>query len=114
VKKRFSHPHPILRFARLIVGILLVIVGVIGILIPVMPQWPFLIPGLMLLAPESRQIRRLVLWLRKRLRLRRWRKMRSRAVTGQDAAASTPQVAVQVPAADGESLRKKASEGKKP
>ena len=78
MRKRIRHPHPVLRVTRLAAGLFLTLLGLIGIVIPVMPQWPFLIPGLMLLAPESRHVRRLVVWLRARLRLRRWRKRRSK------------------------------------
>jgi uncharacterized membrane protein YbaN (DUF454 family) len=76
LKKRLQHPHPVLRVTRLIAGLTLVVIGVVGLALPVIPQWPFLIPGLLLLAPESRWARKLVIWLRTRLRLRKMRKLR--------------------------------------
>ena len=82
MRKRIRHPHPVLRAIRLVVGVLLFVGGVIGLLIPVVPQWPFIIPGLMLLAPESRYARRLIVWLRTRLKLRRRRKARAEAPPG--------------------------------
>jgi uncharacterized membrane protein YbaN (DUF454 family) len=91
MKKRIKQPHPVLRVIRLIVGILLVLAGLIGGLIPVLQGWMFLIPGLGLLAPESRHIRKLVVWLRARLRLRRFRKSRRRAVSGQRGPSSVDQ-----------------------
>lgn len=41
---------PALMLIRRIVGIICVIVGVIGLLMPILPGWPFLIPGIALLA----------------------------------------------------------------
>ena len=79
MRKRIRHPHPVLRGIRLVAGVVLLLVGLAGILIPVFPQWPFIIPGLMLLAPESRYARRLIIWLRTRLRLRRSRRKRHAA-----------------------------------
>ena len=34
---------------RITAGIVLLIIGIIGLLVPIMPQWPFIIPGLLLL-----------------------------------------------------------------
>jgi uncharacterized membrane protein YbaN (DUF454 family) len=49
--------------AKISAGICLLIIGLIGLLIPIMPQWPFIIPGLMLLAeyfpPAQRALDRL-------------------------------------------------------
>src|SRR5262245_7131206 len=88
MKKRIKHPHPVLRVTRLIVGILLILMGVIGSLLPILQGWMFLIPGLGLLAPESRRIRKLVVWLRARLRLRRFRKRRRQAASATPTATS--------------------------
>jgi uncharacterized membrane protein YbaN (DUF454 family) len=82
VKKRLKHPHPILRMLRLVGGLLLLFIGLIGFALPVMPGWPFVLPALALLAPESRYARRLIVLLRTRLRLRRLNKNRRRAGEG--------------------------------
>ena len=54
----------ILRFAS---GIGLVILGVIGLILPVMPGWIFLIPGLVILADYYPPIKRLVDWGKKKM-----------------------------------------------
>ncbi|OYW08420.1 MAG: hypothetical protein B7X34_08685, partial [Acidobacteriia bacterium 12-62-4] len=48
-------------------GIGLVIVGVIGLIVPVMPGWIFLIPGLVILADYFPPIRRLVDWAKAKM-----------------------------------------------
>jgi len=82
VKKRLTHPHPVLRLIRLIAGLLLLFIGLIGLALPVMPQWPFILPALALLAPESRYARKLIVWLRTRFRLRRFKKRARVASSG--------------------------------
>jgi uncharacterized membrane protein YbaN (DUF454 family) len=47
---------------RIASGIGLVLVGVIGVILPVMPGWIFLIPGLVILADYFPPVRRLVDW----------------------------------------------------
>lgn len=53
----------ILRFCA---GILMVLLGITGLILPIMPGWIFLIPGLMILAEFFPPIRRLVGWAKKR------------------------------------------------
>lgn len=55
------------RIWRQVLGWLLIITGLIGALIPVMPQWPFLAAGAVLLAPHLRVFHRLAAWIRRRL-----------------------------------------------
>lgn len=43
-------------------GIFLVILGVLGLMLPIMPGWVFLIPGLVILADYFPPIKRLVEW----------------------------------------------------
>ncbi|MCX6620770.1 MAG: hypothetical protein NTY38_06765 [Acidobacteria bacterium] len=50
------------KLLRLATGILLVLVGIIGLLLPIMPGWVFLIPGLVILADYFPPVRRLVDW----------------------------------------------------
>lgn len=47
---------------RIASGIGLIIVGIIGLILPVMPGWVFIIPGLMILADYYPPIKRLVDW----------------------------------------------------
>jgi hypothetical protein len=48
--------------AKILGGILLVILGLIGLLMPIMPGWALLIPGLILLGDYVPPIRRLLDW----------------------------------------------------
>ncbi len=43
-------------------GIFLVVLGVLGLILPIMPGWVFLIPGLVILADYFPPIKRLVEW----------------------------------------------------
>jgi uncharacterized membrane protein YbaN (DUF454 family) len=49
----------------MIAGIGMVVLGVLGLILPVLPGWIFLIPGLMLLAREFHWAHRLLEWLKK-------------------------------------------------
>lgn len=67
-KKKFR------RELRIGTGILLILVGLVGIVMPVMPGWTPLALGILLLAPKtrfSRWIRGLLKKMRKRLRERK-------------------------------------------
>ena len=52
---------------RITSGILLCIVGIVGIIMPIMPGWIFLIPGLVILAEYFPPIKRLVEWAKKKV-----------------------------------------------
>ncbi len=52
---------------RIASGIGLVIIGVIGLILPVMPGWIFLIPGLVILADYFPPVRRLVDWAKAKM-----------------------------------------------
>lgn len=58
--------HPALRIARQVVGWLLLVVGLVGLLIPIFPSIPFFAAGALLLAPYVRVFRRLAAWMHKR------------------------------------------------
>ncbi|HEU0119103.1 MAG TPA: PGPGW domain-containing protein [Bryobacteraceae bacterium] len=47
---------------RIASGIGLLIVGIIGLILPVMPGWVFVIPGLMILADYFPPVKRLLDW----------------------------------------------------
>ncbi len=53
---------------RIALGIGLVILGITGLILPVMPGWIFLIPGLMILADYFPPIRRLLDYIKARFR----------------------------------------------
>ena len=83
MRKRIRHPHPVWRIVRLVSGILLLLLGIVGGLLPVIQGWMFVIPALLLLAPESRLIRRIVVKMRTKLKLRRRRRRSRKAASGQ-------------------------------
>jgi uncharacterized membrane protein YbaN (DUF454 family) len=56
-----THLKKILRIAA---GVGLILVGIVGLIMPVMPGWVFIIPGLMILAEYSKSARRLLDWLK--------------------------------------------------
>lgn len=47
---------------RIVTGIGLCLLGIIGLILPIMPGWIFLIPGLVILADYVPPIRRLLDW----------------------------------------------------
>ena len=59
------------RVGKITLGVLLLILGVIGLLLPVIPQIPFLLGGLTLLSSESRHARAILEYIEKRVGWRR-------------------------------------------
>ena len=51
---------------RITTGIGLVLLGIAGIVLPIMPGWVFLIPGLVILADYFPPVRRLVDWAKRK------------------------------------------------
>ncbi len=51
---------------RIAAGLGLVILGIIGLILPIMPGWLFLIPGLLILADHFPAVHRLVQWAKKK------------------------------------------------
>jgi hypothetical protein len=49
---RTSTIEEVKKFLRNAMGVGLVILGIIGLILPIMPGWVFLVPGLMILAEE--------------------------------------------------------------
>lgn len=47
---------------RPILGVSLILVGIVGLILPIMPGWVFVIPGLLILADYLPPLRRLVDW----------------------------------------------------
>ena len=54
------------KWLRIAAGVILVFVGVLGTLLPVIPGFVFLIPGLMILAEYFPPIHRLVEWAKRK------------------------------------------------
>jgi uncharacterized protein YqgC (DUF456 family) len=50
---------------RIVGGMALLLLGVVGWILPVIPGWAFVIPGLMLLGREFHWARRALAWLKK-------------------------------------------------
>jgi uncharacterized membrane protein YbaN (DUF454 family) len=50
------------KLLKIAAGIGLILVGVVGLILPVMPGWVFIIPGLMILAEHSPLAHRLLQW----------------------------------------------------
>ncbi len=70
-------PQPFRTILRLGMATVMILLGILGLIFPIMPGWIFLIPGIILLAPNTRFSR----WIRSRVRLlsRRWRRRCRRA-----------------------------------
>jgi uncharacterized membrane protein YbaN (DUF454 family) len=49
---------------RIITGFALLLLGVIGLILPIMPGWVFIIPGLMILSDYFPPVKRLLDWAR--------------------------------------------------
>ncbi|MBH09851.1 MAG: hypothetical protein CMG74_05730 [Candidatus Marinimicrobia bacterium] len=56
---------------RIILGIILLIIGLIGGLIPIFQGWVFGIPGLIILADYFPPIKRILDWAKKKARINR-------------------------------------------
>ena len=64
--KPYHYRHPLLHLLRQVFGWLFILLGLVGTLIPVLPQIPFLALGAVLLAPYERLFRRLSAWVHKK------------------------------------------------
>ncbi|MBM3724961.1 MAG: hypothetical protein FJW40_06015 [Acidobacteria bacterium] len=54
------------KILRLLLGFGLVLLGIIGLIAPVMPGWVFLIPGLVILGDYFPPVKRLVDWAKEK------------------------------------------------
>jgi hypothetical protein len=52
---------------RVILAICMILVGIVGLILPIMPGWVFIIPGLIILGDYFPPIRRLLAWARRKL-----------------------------------------------
>ncbi|HYB98429.1 MAG TPA: PGPGW domain-containing protein [Candidatus Limnocylindrales bacterium] len=58
----------VVRAARLGIGSLLVLVGVISGFVPILQGWIFILAGLSIMAPESERARRVLDWAKKKFK----------------------------------------------
>jgi uncharacterized membrane protein YbaN (DUF454 family) len=54
------------KLLRILSGFGLVLLGILGLILPIMPGWVFLIPGLVILADYFPPIRRLLNWAKRK------------------------------------------------
>lgn len=59
------------RVGKITLGVLLLVLGVIGLALPVVPQIPFLLGGLTLLSSENRHCKALLEYIERRIGWRR-------------------------------------------
>jgi UPF0716 family protein affecting phage T7 exclusion len=50
--QKFDNYNPVF---RIVIGFGLIIIGIIGIILPIMPGWIFLIPGIILIFPFTKK-----------------------------------------------------------
>jgi hypothetical protein len=74
--------NPIVMLIRRGIGIICLIIGVLGLLLPILPGWPFLVPAIVLLGRRDRTLRYTHLWVRMALRFMRRHKTPSMRQTG--------------------------------
>ena len=56
---------------RIIIGLILLIIGLIGGLIPVFQGWVFAIPGLIILSDYFPPFKRVLIWAKKKMKIRK-------------------------------------------
>lgn len=56
------------KIIRVSAGVSLVVLGILGLLLPIMPGWVFLIPGLLILSEYFPWVKRLVSWAKEKAR----------------------------------------------
>jgi uncharacterized membrane protein YbaN (DUF454 family) len=54
------------RILRLATGIGLVLLGIVGLILPIMPGWIFLIPGLIILSDFFPPLKRVLEWAKRK------------------------------------------------
>ena len=55
-----------MRLLRIVGGFVMVLVGIVGLILPIMPGWIFLIPGLVMLSEHFDWAKRLVVWAKEK------------------------------------------------
>ena len=76
-KRRGKYWRLVKKPARIALAILMILVGILGLILPILPGWAFLVPGVVLLAPNTRFSR----WVKRTARRAkgRWRQWRGKA-----------------------------------
>ena len=59
-----------MKILRIAGGITLVLIGLVGLIMPIMPGWIFVIPGLVILSDHFPPVKRLLDWAKARLESR--------------------------------------------
>jgi uncharacterized membrane protein YbaN (DUF454 family) len=54
------------KLIRPILGLFLVLLGIVGLILPIMPGWIFVIPGLVILGDYFPPVRRLLDWAKEK------------------------------------------------
>lgn len=54
------------KLLRILTGVILVLIGLVGIVLPIMPGWVFIIPGLVILSEYFPPVKRLLDWARRK------------------------------------------------
>jgi hypothetical protein len=62
---------PLFRIIRRVVGLICLLIGILGLLLPILPGWPFIIPAIVLLGRRDRALRLLHMIVRRALRFLR-------------------------------------------
>ena len=62
----------------------LILIGIVGLILPVMPGWVFIIPGLVILSDHSPRVKRLLDWCRRKFDDARTATGRKRSATMED------------------------------
>ena len=55
------------KIVKIISGVVLILIGLVGLIMPIMPGWVFIIPGLIILAEYFPAVRRLVDWAKSKI-----------------------------------------------
>jgi hypothetical protein len=71
VKVLATGSSPLFRIIRRIVGLICLLIGLLGLLLPILPGWPFIIPAIVLLGRRDRALRLLHTIVRRALRFLR-------------------------------------------
>jgi len=59
------------KYFQILFGVLLIIIGLIGGLIPIFQGWMFGIPGLIILSKHFSSIKKILLWAQKKAKLKK-------------------------------------------
>lgn len=54
------------KILRIATGVGFILIGIVGLIMPIMPGWIFIIPGLMILSEYSKTCARLLAWVKAR------------------------------------------------